>query len=417
MAHASGTVELTNRANLQLRGVKAGHEAALSRQLAQAGLGPQAVAPEARTDAQRTAVADDISNLMLSPCAGRDAHALHDTEPLARQILALLQNEPRFAALSPKFSVLLDGGERLAALDHPHDLWFSAMDPAHDAEPWFALGLAGQPFAEPGSALAAVRAQDLPALVHALLLAFIELATPQHTRMRDLLKARPANAIAAHAARLAQVTLRHDPAVGAWQRTPAHPLRRFGAHRQRQPSLWHVGGQIPLGRLDSGVLRGLARLAREYGGNTIRVTPWQGVLIPDIDEQSIPAAVDALARLGVLLDAANPLARLIACAGSAGCGKGLADTKTDALALARQMRNAVEIHLSGCERSCAAAHCAPYTLLAVAPERYNLYARPAAAALEHIAGAGRFGQPVAFGITIEEAARRIDPAARSSTHD
>ena len=39
--HAAGVIEVTNRANLQIRGVLAGHEAALSEKLVNAGLGPQ----------------------------------------------------------------------------------------------------------------------------------------------------------------------------------------------------------------------------------------------------------------------------------------------------------------------------------------------------------------------------------------
>ena len=46
------------------------------------------------------------------------------------------------------------------------------------------------------------------------------------------------------------------------------------------------------------------------------------------------------------------------------------------------------VHLTGCERSCAAAHVAPFTLLAVADGHYDLYQRNANAGLgELIAGA------------------------------
>jgi precorrin-3B synthase len=38
-----------------------------------------------------------------------------------------LQSHPRFHELSAKFAVQLDGGEALAMLEHPHDLWLSAL--------------------------------------------------------------------------------------------------------------------------------------------------------------------------------------------------------------------------------------------------------------------------------------------------
>ena len=66
-----------------------------------------------------------------------------------------------------------------------------------------------------------------------------------------------------------------------------------------------------------------------------------------------------------------------ACTGSSGCVKALADTKVDAVRLA-SLQTEHEVHLSGCPRSCAAAHTAPVTLLAVSPGHYDLYFRDAA---------------------------------------
>jgi precorrin-3B synthase len=420
-AFASGIVELTNRANLQLRGVRGGHENELSRRLAAAHLGPRIAAAHADAhahDPQQAAIADDIRNLLLSPTAGIDAYALHDTQPLADEILALLQNEPRFAALSPKFSVLLDGGERLAALDHPHDVWFAAMGPQTDDGCRFALGLAGAP--GNGNALAAVAARDVPAMVIALLQTFIDLATPDEHRMRDLLRRRSAAPILERAASRARIALRSDAPVRAWRRTPAEPARRFGAWPQRGAhvaEVVHVGAQPPLGRIDTDGLRALARLADDHGNGTLRLTPWQGVLIPYVPAHAVSEVERAFASLGFALDAHDPLARLIACAGSSGCAKGLADTKADALALAKQLPDHVDVHLSGCLRSCAAAHCAPYTLLAVAPGRYDLYRRASTRASGTSAPASRFGECIGTHLTIDAAAHALGAAARSLSDD
>ena len=423
--HASGVVELTNRANLQVRGVKAGSEALLTRQLSDAGLGPRVGTTPSIDPAladRQALIADDARNLLLSPVAGIDADALYDTTPLAEQILALLQSEPRLAELSPKFSVLLDGGESLAALDHPHDVWFAAMPPGAErrptAQPRFAVGLAGQPSADRGDALAAVRADDIVVLMRALLHAFLDLAAPEDTRMRDLLRAYDRVAVLEHAAAQAGVELRRGPEIDVWRRGAAHPSRRFGAYEQRQPGWWHVGGQPPLGRIDTVTLRELARLASTHGDGTLRSTPWQSVLMPNIAEPAVAHVAEGLRSLGFVLDASDPLARVIACAGSTGCGKALADTKSDALALAKQWpaeSHVQHVHLSGCPRSCAAAHCAPYTLLAVAPARYDLYRRTQAAEHERSSAAGdhaaRFGERIATSLTIEEAAERLHDAA------
>ena len=413
--HASGIVELTNRANLQLRGVKPGADEALSQLLARAGLGPRVGADPSLDPAEaahRAAVADDARNLLLSPIAGLDIDSLCDTAALAEPLLAVLQNEPRLAELSPKFSVLLDGGERLAALDHPHDIWFAAMARAVGAgdELCFAVGLAGQPSPIKGNALAAVRQCDVAALLQALLLTFLDLAAPDENRMRDLLRSHDAHAVLAQAAANAGIELQRDDTVAAWRRGAAHSHRRFGAHAQRDAGRWHVGGQPPLGRIDTATLEGLARLALAHADATLRFTPWQSVVLANVSEQAVPQVERELAALGLVVDSRDPFARLIACAGSTGCAKGLSDTKGDASQIAGHLPDDLEVHLSGCVCSCAAAHCAPYTLLAVAPARYDLYRRASALAQGE---AHRFGERIGTDLTIEVAARQLRAASRA----
>ncbi|WP_246183968.1 precorrin-3B synthase [Pandoraea anhela] len=421
---ASGVVELTNRANLQLRGVRDGAQAALTQQLLDAGLGPRVqhtadardgahTLADAQDLARQTAIADDVRNLMLSATAGCDAGALYDTTSLAGPILSRLENEPRFAALSPKFSVLLDGGEHLAALDHPHDVWLSPMTAGAGEESMFAFGLAGHPTSHPGGAIAAVRAGDVPALVHALLNTFLDLATHDHRRMRDLLGARRADDVADRAAASAGVALHRNAAVNDWRRTPANPLRRFGAWPQRNAGMWHVGAQAPLGRIDAPTLRAVAQLCRSSAPDGFRVTPWQGLLIPDVAGPDVPRIERALDRLGMIRSPQAPLGRMIACAGSTGCARALADTKADARELAARLQAGVEVHLSGCIRSCAAAHRAPWTLLAVAPGHYDLYRHTAANATPDATGlcrddVSRFGKRIATHMTLEAIALRLN---------
>lgn len=432
--HAGGVIELTNRSNVQLRGVRAGHEPALIARLLAAGLGPRQL-PDASPLASsascnaplstpRLAAADDVRNVMASPSAGRDIGALVDTRPLAAQLLALLEGERRFAALSPKFALLLDGGERLAALDHPHDIWLSAIAPEqHAGQTWFAFGLAGEPSCTQRCALAAVQAADVPALVLALLTLFLDLARADETRMRHLVAAHGETALLEHLAYRIDFPLRRDAAVDAWRRAPADASLRFGAHQQSEGDRWYVGAQPPLGRLDAPTLRELAQLAQQTAA-TLRATPWQGVLLVDVEASAVPQVQRALDALGLIQDARHPLARLVACAGSPGCMKAHADTKADAVALAPHLPDDVQVHLSGCVRSCAAAHCAPYTLLAVEPGRYDVYRRVEQAAAQSPSdesgalGAGpatpRFGERLGTYLTLDQATRVLHAARLAS---
>ncbi|MDG5734480.1 hypothetical protein, partial [Acinetobacter baumannii] len=82
------------------------------------------------------------------------------------------------------------------------------------------------------------------------------------------------------------------------------------------------------------MLLGAARLARERGDGSLRMTPWQGLLLPPVAQQQAKRVSASLAGLGLLVSAHEQLTRLVACTGSAGCGKGLAETKGDARLLA-----------------------------------------------------------------------------------
>ncbi len=401
--HAAGVIEVTNRANLQVRGVRSGHENALIAALLEAGLGPT---PVDAAGGLSGSAADDVRNVMVSPAAGRDPLALFDTRALATELLALLQSEPRFAALSPKFALLLDGGERLARLDHPHDVWIAALQAADGVR--FAFGLAGCPPAAASAtgtgALAAVLPTQVVQLARALLHAFLDLADADASRMRHLLTAHGIDAVLRRAQTYVDFPLARDPLFVGWHRNPADASLRLGAHAQRAIGTAYSAGQPPLGRLDSATLRSLATLASQHGNGTLRMTPWQGVLLPDLAADTAPAVLAAMTALGLAVDPTQPIARVIACAGSAGCVKGLADTKADALRLAASLPDRVDVHLSGCPRSCAAAHCAPFTLLAVAPGIYDLYRRD---------GQPGFGRRVAHQLTIEQAADMLEHLARS----
>lgn len=386
--YAGGVIEATNRANLQIRGI-VGEHGALVEALLTSGLGP------------RQAAGDDVRNVLLSPAAGLDPQQLLDVRPLAAQLLASLEQEPRLHALSAKFAIQLDGGEALAMLEHHHDVWLSPV--IIDGAGWMAFGLAGCPGHDP--AMGAVPASNAHALVLAVLDAFLACATAEQHRLRDLLEGTSAAGFVADLA-----AQRRDLGIRSvdFHRAPitATPI---GVHAQYQPGHSLVVAGAALGRLDAEQLRGAAGLARRLGDGTLRITPWQGLLLPGIASADAATVQLALAALGWLVDPAQPLASLIACTGSSGCAKGLADTKADAHRLAAVLLEPAAVHLSGCARSCAAAHVAPATLLAVGNGYYDLYLRDAT-----LPG---FGALQATHITVQEAGALLDARSRSNTHD
>lgn len=375
---ASGVLELTNRSNLQIRGVRADAEQALIRTLLEANLGPS------------VADADDVRNLMLSPAAGLDRQQHMDTRPLAAALLALLEDNRALHALSAKFAIQLDGGESLCMLEHAHDLWLRAL-PGTPQQ--LVFGLAGYPTDKP---IGMVAATDAVQLVEAILLTFLQCAGPEQSRIRQLLESIPAEELLRRVQGRLPITL--SPVPANWQRHTPAANAPFGIVAQRQPGLAMVAASAPLGRIDAQQLLAVAELARVHGDGSLRLTPWQGLLIPNVQIHEADNVLAALTQVGLLTDRGAPLSNLIACTGSTGCARGLADTKSDALMLAAHLQqndSRPRVHLSGCSRSCAAAHVAPFTLLAVGDNRYQLF--------ERAAGVAGFGQPLASPMTIDQA--------------
>ncbi|WP_271193463.1 precorrin-3B synthase [Pseudomonas turukhanskensis] len=381
--HASGVLEITNRANLQIRGVRGGEEEALIDALLAAELGPN------------NAGADDVRNLMLSPAAGVDAQQRLDVRPLAEQLLMLLESNDTLHRLSAKFALQLDGGESLAMLEHHHDLWISALDKQR-----FAFGLASVPT----EALAAVTAEQVPALVKACLELFLQHASPKHTRMRHLLEQMPIDDFLATLQARLPFALEQTAEVLAWRRPAAEPWAHLGIRAQRQAGWVHIGAAPVLGRISAAQLAAVAHLAH----SALYFTPWQSLLLRDVSSAESPALLAKLNALGLLTDSALPLARIVACSGSTDCGKGLAASKSDALLLADLLAGKGtidQVHLSACTRSCAAAHVAPHTLLAVAEGRYDLYKRDSSSA--------GFGRLLARNLTITDAADTLTAQPRT----
>ena len=146
-------------------------------------------------------------------------------------------------------------------------------------------------------------------------------------------------------------------------------------HRQRQEGLSYVGVVVPVGRITTERMRGLAAIADRFGSGTIRLTVWQNLLISDIADSVMPEALQAIAALGLSHEAGPLRAGLVACTGNAGCKFSAANTKGHAAALVEWLEeriavdSAVNIHLTGCHHSCAQHYIADIGLLGAKVER------------------------------------------------
>jgi ferredoxin-nitrite reductase len=106
-------------------------------------------------------------------------------------------------------------------------------------------------------------------------------------------------------------------------------------------------------------MRGIARIAEFYGSGIIRLTPWQNVILSDIDESRRHAVAAAIGEMGLSAEVSQIRAGIVACTGNTGCKFSASDTKRHGLALADHLDSKItvdqpiNIHLTGCPHSCA----------------------------------------------------------------
>jgi len=341
--HGNGHIDLTSRGNLQVRGLTPRSAELFAEAILAKGLASADPAVEA------------IRNVMASPLGPDDPSAAFDSHALAREIEAMLAAEAALASLPPKFCILADGGGVLPLAGVTADIM---VRPHGEA---LAVTLDGCSQAE-----LCLRG-TLAETVKALALAFLHLSAERRVpprRMAALVGEIGAGAIFA-AAGLMSVAM-PDGASAA----PCDPIG-FVPIPASAAGTFGVG--LPLGRIETAALIGLADLSERHGDGTLRATPWRTLLLPGVTPESAAQIEHDVDALGLIADASDPRLHILACVGAPSCQSASVDARGDAcrLAAAVPTTEGRTIHVSGCAKSCA--HRGPAALTLVGRDgRYDL---------------------------------------------
>ena len=92
----------------------------------------------------------------------------------------------------------------------------------------------------------------------------------------------------------------------------------IGVYAQKQAGLNYLGLVLPVGRLTSGQMRGLAEISERFGSGTLRLTVWQNLLISDVADRDVGICIAAINALGLGIEASASRRGLVACTGNAG---------------------------------------------------------------------------------------------------
>ncbi|WP_293158227.1 MULTISPECIES: precorrin-3B synthase [unclassified Microcoleus] len=385
--YSSGCLQVTNRANLQIRELHSQIPPSIWQDLQKLGL------------ASRRVEVDPIRNIMASPTAGIDRQNLLDTRPLVAAWDNYLQTHPELSELSAKFSIGFDGGELVSIRNFRNDILLVAKRRQPNSEIIFSLHFNG---VDTGII---IEESQCILVLGSLTSAYLEYTKNQpringkKPRLRHLLadwgtakylekvEKKLPFALRQEAIELFLKDISNNSCGTGILPVTSAPNGNLGIHSQRQSGFSYIGIALPLGKLESNQLRNLASLAQNLGGSTLRLTPWQNLLISDIPNSQVFEVKQQIADLGLHSSATHLDSCLVACAGSSGCASAATDTQSHALAMVRDLAQkwtidrSINIHFSGCEKSCAQHQPIDITLVGIQIQQkgetiagYNIYA-------------------------------------------
>lgn len=326
----NGHIDLTRRANLQIRGLGDASVRRLQDAVDRLGL----VDRDADVEAGR--------NIMVSPLAGIDP-AEADIRPIAGALADLLASDTGLQHLPSKFGFLVDGGGPVSIAGERADISLKALGRT------MAVGLDTPAGTDWIGSTSIDEAADVAASIARI---FIGLAQEQG-RLRDLGEGA--------FGRLRAIVHKGLGPVG---NLSVESRRLIGIKRLA------VGIAAPFGRLEAHQLRSLAGLAEEAGATDIRLSPWRALYVGVRDAAAAQALVTGAQAIGLIVDASDPILRIDACPGAPACRSSSVDTRRTARRLAA-LPFTGNIHVSGCAKGCARS--APADLVLVGEKgRYGM---------------------------------------------
>jgi ferredoxin-nitrite reductase len=383
----TGYIQITTRANLQIRLIEPKNAPEVLRRIQSIGLHT------------RGAGADNIRNLTLNPTAGIDPFELIDCTPYVHALSQFIISQREFYDLPRKFNIAFDGGGLIGAVEDTNDIGVKAVRIGQTVAFRIALGGATghKAFARDLGVL--IPPSDIVDLVVALVRVYIangNRGNRKLARLKHLLEKWTIDQYLAETEKVfGKELLRVPPEFcEADHPMPTIPHSHVGAFAQKQEGLHYLGVTASVGQLAPRQLQRLADIADHYGSSEIRLTVWQNLIIPNIATAYLETVKKEVLRIGLDWQQSNVASGVIACTGNTYCKFSATDTKGHALALIKQLEHRVpldvpvNIHFTGCPHSCAQHYIGDIGLLGMKSGRVESY---------HVFVGGGFGESQAVG--------------------
>eukprot|EP01038_Epipyxis_sp_PR26KG_P005178 gene5178-7205_t len=399
-----GVIDITTRANIQLRGMPIEDGDDIIKGL------------QALNLTSLMSGLDNLRNMVGSPIAGIDPHELFDTRALTKQIDDWYTNNgkgnPAWANMPRKFNIAISGSRDDFAHTHINDIGFNPVPHSVTGEMGFNVVLGGY-FSIKRAAGAIdmnvwIPANDAFDLSRAVLRLFRDLGARgdrQKTRLMWLIESMGLDvfkeAVAAEMSEYRSGSYKFDSAQPFTSEWTMYHRDLLGVHSQKQSGLSWVGVHVPVGRLSTEECYGLADIADKYCNGELRFTVEQNVLFPNIPNDRI----DEFLKEGLFngnsrlrINPGNVVGHVISCTGAQFCPVALIETKLNIVTLTKKLDELlnlpkpVRIHMTGCPNSCGQVQLADIGLMGAPAKKANADGVMKAVSGVNIFVGGRIGE-------------------------
>jgi sulfite reductase (ferredoxin) len=140
---------------------------------------------------------------------------------------------------------------------------------------------------------------------------------------------------------------------------PAHEIDHIGVHQQND-GRYYIGVAPVAGRVTGTVLSQVADIAAAHGSDRVRLTPYQKLLVLDIEKSDVDSVVARLRTLGLQATPSVWRRGTMACTGIEFCKLAIVETKARAAEVVAHLEQTlgdldtgITINVNGCPNACA----------------------------------------------------------------
>jgi precorrin-3B synthase len=325
--HGNGTIEISARGSLQVRGLTPHSAPLFAAAVAELGI----------------VVHEGVSVIArLDRLSIKSKNTLVNTAHIGAELRQATANAR--LVLSPKVTVVVDGDGTLHLDALSADIRLRAVGPAQ--RPRFCVGLDGD--GTSATWLGSIAPKDAVGAVLGLLTMIAGHGST--ARAAEVLRTKGVEAF--------------RPVLAAFIGPPWAPSRRMpaemvGLHPARDGTI-AVGIGLAFGYAHADALAQIVRIAAIHGAQAVQPAPDRALLLIGVAATNAVHLKAAAERLGFVANADDPRRRIAACPGAPACASGLIPARALASALTpivesilKPRGNGVAVHISGCHKGCA----------------------------------------------------------------